>query len=232
MRPLKVTARLASGAKVAGDVPMLDALIEWCMSRHVGRTLGLAHDLESDRAPYRPGVIPTPILRRRVEGFPWPVPLCSSPIFRAAADDHAHYNRAFRADPLLIRPDARRVYSSTNGEFKSFRLPLRTRLIDRVVWFCAVADGRGVKEVRRLLRSVSHLGKKTSQGYGRVAEWIVEDVDRDLSWYAPSDAGMVLMRPMPASAVAGDVIGGRKWFGGVVPPYWSREHFTEAVMPC
>lgn len=232
MRPLKVTARLASGAKVAGDVPMLDALIEWCMSRHVGRTLGLAHDLESDRAPYRPGVIPTPILRRRVEGFPWPVPLCSSPIFRAAADDHAHYNRAFRADPLLIRPDARRVYSSTNGEFKSYRLPLRVRLIERVVWFCLAKDARGVKEVRRLLREVTYLGKKTSQGYGRVAEWVVEDIEQDWSWYAPSESGPVLMRPLPVSAVPEGTLGGRRWFGGIVPPYWCADYFAEMVQPC
>lgn len=232
MRPLKVTARLVDGAKVAGDVPMLDALLEWCMSRHVGRTLHLAHDLEGERAAYQPGTIPSPIVRRRVPGFAWPVPCCSSPIYRVAADAHSHYVRAFRVSPDLIRDDARKVFYTTNGEFKSYRLPLRVRLIDRIVWFCLAKDGRGVKEVRRLLRDVTHLGKKTSQGYGRVAEWIVEDIDQDLSWYAPSDAGSVLMRPMPASAVKVDVIGARRWFGGVVPPYWSREHFTEAVMPC
>lgn len=233
MRPLKVTAHLSE--PIAGDVPMLDAVIERCMSVHrsVAQRLHL-HHADPERADYTPGLIPTPIVRRRVEGFPWPIPLCSSPIFRVSIDTHEHYARRFDVEPELIASAARRVYYTTMGEHKSHRLPLRVRAVDRVVWFCCAADARGVKEIRGLLRKqVTHLGKKTSQGFGRVDQWEIGDWPMDVSWFATLDGGRtVLMRPMPAHVVEGrSVVGYRKWYGGVVPPYWATPYFAEMVVP-
>lgn len=230
MRPLKVTATL-NGA-IAGSVPMLDAILEWRMSLIMGERLGLHHSLGDERAPYQPGLIPIPLIRRRVEGFAHSIPLCSSPIFHAELDRHENYTRRFGVDPSIIAPDERKVLATTNGEFKSYRLPLRARSMNSVVWFCVGHNARSVKEIKSLLKAVTHLGKKTSQGFGRVAEWTVEDIEHDFSWYAPSESGPVLMRPMPKSAVREDAMGAKPWFGGIVPPYWCRDFFAEAVTPC
>lgn len=237
MKPLRVTAVLAG--EVAGDIPMLDSLLEYCMSRrmravwatsnghrHYTRLINGNVPEDAPDVEFIPGSIPIPIRRNRMAGFPHMIPCASSPIFVAESDRHAHYARRFDVDPAIIAPDERRVFQSSGGEFKSYRLPLRVRLTNRVVWFCV---GRGT-EIRRLLRDVRNLGKKTSQGWGRVAEWIVEPVENDLSWFADSPAGRVLMRPLPSAPP--DAIGLRKWYGGIIPPYWAQEYFAEGVTPC
>lgn len=229
MRPLKVTCDLAT--PIAGDVPMLDAMLEWCMSRHVGRGLGLSHGAGADRRPYEPGIIPIPVARRRVAGFAWPVPLATSPIYvaREGGDWHDHIARQFGAHASSLAAPG--TVATTNGEFKSYRLPLRRRDVGTVAWLC-VGDR---KEVRRLLRDVPSIGKKVSIGCGRVAAWTVEfwDGDEDDCWFARAPAGPVLMRPLPATMpLPPSLLGARASFGGVVPPYWSAEHFAEGVFPC
>jgi len=246
MKPLKITAKLSS--PIAGEVPMLDAILERQMFRVAGSIFdssgGGKHltrtNARSDLA-VTPGAMPIPIDRSRVSGFPWPIPRCSSPIFVAADDRSDHYARRMElTDPGLLADDERKVFQAGGGEFKSYRLPLRARLVDRVVWF-AMGRGRkyagghkgGGSEVRKLLRQVTHIGKKTSQGYGRVSEWTVEIVEDDWSWYAPSPGGTVLMRPLPAAmGMPTDVVGARPWYGGVVGPYWDSQFFVEAVIPC
>lgn len=247
VRPIKVTAVL--NGPVGGEVPMLDALLECVMSRrmrtvwessnghrHYTRLAGSGAEPPQMRGvKVVPGAIPIPIMRRHVAGFAHPVPLCSSPIYLTANDRHEHYARRFDVSPDLIGEKDRRVFQAASGEFKSFRLPLRTRLIDRVVWFCAGRTGNArapMKEIRRLLREIKYLGKKTSQGYGEVAEWIVEPADEDWSWFAPSPVGPVLMRPLPPAVVPADVVGARPWFGGIVPPYWMAEAFADGMVPC
>lgn len=227
MRPLRITATLS--APLAGDAPMLDALMEFAMSRHLGQSFGLSHANGPGRAEYQPGLIPVPIARRRVKGFPWPIALASSPIYSSRTDGVEHFARRFDVDPSLIREDGRRVYQTQSGEFKSYRLPLRLRLCDRVVWF-AVGDR---KEVRHKLKSIRAIGKKISIGYGTVKGWTVEDAADDYSWFAPSDAGTVLMRPLPTGPhLPHDLVGFRPWYGGIVPPYWAPEFYRECVVPC
>lgn len=225
MRPLKITADLASEVV---NPPMLDALLEWCMSLHVGRDLRLRH-ADEERADYKPGRLPTPLATRDVPGFAWPVPCCSSPIYCPAGEGVDYITRRADMDPTLLREDARSIHYTTMGEFKSYRLPLATQLVDRVVWF-AVGDAG---DVRRLLKQVRYIGKKRSIGYGAVAAWTVEDVEADWSWIAESPAGPVLMRPLPTGTRVPDgLLGARQWYQGMTPPYWLAETLAEGVVPC
>lgn len=223
-RPLKVSATLASS--IAGEVPMLDALLEYQMA-HRCDPAHLAK-VQPD-GEHVPGTLPIPLARRRVSGFEWPIPVCSSPICRVERDGREHFARRFDPDPAVIAPDERKVFASNSGEFRSYRLPLRVRLIERVAWFCV---GEAHK-VRALLKDVKYLGKKTSQGFGRVMGWTVEHTDIDAAWFAESEAGPVLMRPLPlGDHLPAGFIGSRRWFGGIVPPYWDRRYMAEAVVPC
>src|SRR5690606_35922508 len=103
----------------------------------------------------------------------------------------------------------------------------RIRGIERAVWF--VVGHR--RQIVDRLKKVEFIGKKTSIGYGRVGGWEVENADEDWSWFAPSDDGPVLMRPLPAELVQEKVRGCRRWYGSPVPPYWQRNLFAEIMQP-
>jgi len=228
MRPLKVTAQLVGA--VAGEVPKLDSIIERAMAHRCEPAALRPPDEDGE---YGPDGVPIPIARRRVGGVAWSIPLASWPIYAAQEDHHDFVHKRFDPPPDVLRPNALGVFYGNNGEFRGYRLPLRVRDVGRVVWFC-VGDA---KEVRRLLThprsGVRYLGKKGSIGYGLVKSWTVEPADDDWSWFAPSPAGTVLMRGLPASMpLPNDLVGFRKWYGGVAPPYWSPKYHVEMVEPC
>lgn len=237
-RNVKVTAVMASG--LAQDPPRLDSLCELIMAskmksiqesrnghRHQYeiRERGFAIDTEGV------GKIPIPIARRFVDGLP--IPLCSDPICGEAASDSAHYyTSAFPTHRVASLNEGERTkIMQSGGRFKSFRLPLRVRHVDRIVWFAVLREKP--QRLRYLLRRVDYLGKKTSQGFGRVSEWIVEPFEHDFSWYAETERGPLLMRPLPVSINHPSGLWGmRQSFGGCVGPYWQRDFWREIYEPC
>jgi hypothetical protein len=130
----------------------------------------------------------------------------------------------------LLREKQRLVVAMGNSTFKSYRLPLMLRGVARIVWF-ALAHRR---PVLKLLKSVVALGKKRSLGYGRVERWEAEYVgDDDWSWVAQSEAGPVLMRPLPiCDELPCGLLGAKADYGAVQPPYWHPDRYTERVVPC
>lgn len=224
--PLLVTARLAS--PLAGDARQLDSLMEWLMSVHFRKGVpGYKVDRQF-AAPPQAG-IPIPVLRRRLGD--WLVACTSSPIASASAATTVGHvcKRLAVEDAGLLHPDGRLVVATSNGTYKGYRIPLAVRGVPAVSWF-AVGDRR---EVLKLVRRATFVSRKASIGYGRVAEWSVERADADLSWFAPSDLGPVLMRPLPAGPWLPDgLLGARTEFGACVPPYWHPDRYTETVVPC
>lgn len=226
MAAVKVTAHLAGG--LAGDPPKLDALLEAVMAPHCGKA---ASGRKLDRGSPAPeqGEIPIPLQRRRLG--PWLVGLCSDPIpGPVLADGHDHVAKRINPDGAsLLDPAERRKIATSNTWTKSYRLPLRVRLVDRVVWF-ADADP---KNLRRTLKRCRAIGKKTAIGHGRVTEWTVEPIAVDLSWFAATDDGPLLMRTLPVGPWLPDGLTGfRPDFGAAAPPYWHPSRFTEIVVPC
>lgn len=241
MRPLKVTCWLNS--PMASEPPRLDALLEWVMSMKMRTVMessrGDRHITGTVKArgmPVSPGAIPIPLERRRVDGYPWPIPLCSDPIIGGVIDGVEKFAKRYSAEnSALLAESERRVVTVSTGPFKSYRLPLRMRPVDRIVWFCGgrTGDRAPASVVRGLLRKVFAVGKKTSFGFGQVARWEVELIDEDMSWFARSDAGAVLMRTLPASArLPRDLIGFKFSEGAPVAPYWMRENYARVVVPC
>lgn len=246
MRPLKVTCWLNS--PLAGEPPRLDALLEWVMSFRMRTVMesrnGGRHvtGMPKHRGmPVVPGAIPIPIERHRVDGYRWPIPLCSDPIYAGAIDGVESFAKRFAAEHAsLMAESERRQIAVSTGPFKSYRLPLRIRPVDHIVWFCAgrtnghAEGGRPPGcAIRKLLKKVFAIGKKTAFGYGQVSLWEVEQADHDWSWFAPSDAGTVLMRTLPASAMLPtDLVGFKRTEASPVAPYWMRENYAQVVAPC
>ncbi len=219
---LKVTCYLAS--PIAGDLPMLDALIEYQMAVFEGKL----YRIRKDGPVHRFGEIHIPMLLRRIGGLE--VPACSAPIIGPAPEHVEYFGKRLAVEYAdLLAPGERKVIAITNSVYKSYHLPLIVRPVDRIVWFC-VAKRR---PILLALRGIKSLGKKRSQGYGVVARWEAEYVDEDYSWYAPSEAGRVLMRPLPdCDELPADLIGYRPDFGAVQPPYWHPDRYVERVVPC
>lgn len=233
---LLVTARLAGG--LAGDrAPNLDSLLVWMLAIHHPKGVP-GYKVDRALPPPPQAEVPIPIARRtlaqQTPGGPvaWEVPRCSDPILGCvAADHHEHFVKKIGVEHAgLLDPKSRTVVSTTNTWTKSYRLPLRKRTVDRVCWF-AVGNRKGLLTV---LRRVRFLGKKVSCGHGLVAEWTVDRIDADYTWFAPWDGrGTVLMRTLPIGDwLPADLTGYRRDFGGVVDPYWHPDRFGEIVVPC
>lgn len=221
----RVECRL-SGA-LAGDPPHLDALLELALSVHHPKALDRVKVDRNVPAPPQ-GEIPIPILRRTLGS--WSVARCSGPIYLGAFDRHEHYGKKLAVEEaLLLAAGERKVVNTTGAYLKSYRLPLRVRNVARVVWF---AEGDRY-ETLKVLRRVGAIGKKVSQGYGRVASWEAGRVGHDAVWWAGSAAGPVLMRPLPVGAwLPGGLIGCRPDYGACAPPYWHPDRYGEIVTPC
>lgn len=217
--PLKVTARLAR--PLAGNAPQLDALLLYAAA---------PRDFFVDRSmPAPPQTIDLPIDCQWLGE--WNVWKCSSPIVRtsgrAAVD---YYNRRTPTEASeLLDPKRRVIVATTNSPTKSYRLPLKVQPVREVVWF-AVGERKGTLGMLR--RNIRAIGKKVSYGYGLVKEWTVEVIDQELSWFSPAGDKRVLMRHLPLDRLADDVVGYRRDFAGVAPPYWHPERQTEIITPC
>lgn len=90
----------------------------------------------------------------------------------------------------------------------SYRVPVRRVVCDRWEASCM---GNQI-EILRLLESVTHVGKKGSQGYGRVLGWEVEESNR-FEW---GD------RPVPVQSAEDILRSGEVFMCGWTPPYWHR----------
>lgn len=103
------------------------------------------------------------------------------------------------------------------GRNKDYRVPLRTVLTDKLV---AYAIGNKA-EIERLLIHATHIGKKRSQGFGRVTNWQVEAFEGDgISDLIQSN------RPLPLEFLGFER---RGVLGGWTPPYWDRRRFKSLL---
>lgn len=184
--------------------------------------------------------IPIPIDRAKIGDRL--IPLCSSPILPKPARECAEYfTQRFPSDRAeYLDPSQRTIVVTNGGPYKSYRLPLRVRLVDRVVWFCT-ASGRtspsGTKsasaQIRRLTRSITAIGRKTSIGYGAVGRWDVEEIPDDWSWFAPDGDRLVLMRPLPdGDWLPKNLDGFVREHGPCASPYWNSAVYMPIVLPC
>jgi hypothetical protein len=107
------------------------------------------------------------------------------------------------------------------GRWKEYRTPIHTQSVPRLH---ALAIG-AADEVRQLLAVVSHVGKKASMGFGRVARWTVTEAGHSVE-------DVLALRPVPAAYYDGREPPGvlqpqRAW----TPPYWYAPLWADCVVP-
>lgn len=102
----------------------------------------------------------------------------------------------------------------SSGRYKSYHMPVFYRHALSVSWH-VVGDGG---EIERLLRHVTHLGKKYAQGWGSILRWDIESWPEDWSVWGPERK---LMRAIPSEEPGAPVY-------GLKPSYW----FASNQVPC
>jgi hypothetical protein len=176
----------------------------------------------------RPSVLPVPLLWSWRGA--WRVYHCSDAILAPGVEETHHYSRqiGFLDHAGMVAPEHHKKVNLTGGEYKSCRLPQRVASVPEVRWLC-FGDG---KVIRSLLRRVTAVGRDTSQGWGTVAGWEVEDWPEDQSLVADSDRGPVLMRALPYVNGEPPLLGSVRSYGACSPPYWHPDRYDDVVTPC
>lgn len=174
-----------------------------------------------------PAVIPLPIslLWASQEGLPlW---ACSD--LYSVAEKHStveYWHKRFPEQAMqdwCAKPNA----DMGSGRYKEYRVPVRTEMpADSVL--CALCIGNR-DEVERLLSYVTHVGKKPSQGKGRVIRWYVEPIQNETP-----EISILSRRPVPLSFFiesSREISGTLSPLSAWTPPYWYRPWHAMVRLP-
>jgi len=222
----KVTAWLSS--PLAGEPPMLDAILEWELSARLGykHHNKLTRDIPLSELQ-KP---PIPVSQRTINDVD--VYCCSSPII-PVPDSEFVERLSKRIDTsevsLMLAPENRKSLLVASGPYKMRYVPERIRLVPCVCWFIR-GDRKGIN---KLLKSIYAIGKRRNVGYGIVNKWEFEDMgDNDYSIFALRQGKKVLMRPVHCGYALDHVTGYKKTYGAPCTPYWHPDNYMEIATPC
>jgi CRISPR type IV-associated protein Csf3 len=194
---------------------MLDSLLASVVAREQGADAGFVATLQ-----------PTEIV----------IPVAKSECGRYHLASAAEYEWEERESTWVNRPSpvaAAQLFGSSKvrietsaGLSKPWRLPIATGWVkgDLLTWWC-VGDA---DEIERLLRMVTHLGKRAAVGKGEVAEWTVQQCE---TWAGyPVLRGGYPLRPLPTDTpgLAEDayIADGRLTY-----PYWMQQGRDWVALP-
>jgi hypothetical protein len=192
--PLLVRATLATPLVLSADGLPLDGLLSWAALT--------AHPVASDFDGA--AVVPLPLRLQWVSETGQPL-WCASALLPdgdgAPVAEYWHKRYPTHRAEFGVRMNA----DTQAGRWREYRVPLRVRA---AVALSAICIGDRA-EVERLLAVVTHVGKKGSMGYGRVANWSVAEAD-----HAADD--VLARRPLPDAYIGAKGGALRGW----TPPYW------------
>lgn len=215
MKNLQITAYLASPMAVLDDwSPMLDGLLQW---------LWLDQENLAASSPQPDTLIEAPIPLRQDAIKEQKFWACSSPFYQIESEQIIRYRKRWDYQDRYCAWGKRKAkVNSGEGNTKSYDIPLRLVVTDRVDWF-AVGDP---EPISRLLANCTNIGKKRSQGKGQVSSWNVKEFSCDWSLYRNGR----LTRPFPAHLMP-SIEGYDLFFWGWKPPVWLPQNQIMCCMP-
>lgn len=215
MTPLRVQARIQSAISLPGSLLMLDSLLASVVAKEQGFDTDFVATLQ-----------PTEIV----------IPVAKSECGRYHLASAAEYEWEERESTWVNKPSpvaAAQLWANDKvrleqgkGLSKPWRLPIATGWVkkDQLTWWC-VGDAA---EIERLLRYVTHLGKRAAVGKGEVAEWVVTPCDPWAGY--PVLRGGYPLRPLPTDmpGLAEDayIADGRLTY-----PYWMQDGRDWVALP-
>ena len=230
MIPLVITARMAGG--VAHSLPWgisLDGILAAQLWHQVKPTLDLPSPaLDADD----PIDLDLPLARCTPSAGPWhwaatcawpdPIPELPDIHYWTGRVDHRHLEHLAATLPKVI--------SDRQGRYRARRMPLLTTPCLTLTWH-AVGDP---DQIRPILADVRAIGKKRSQGEGRVLSWDVA-TDDGLEEFAAGHLSPTgtLGRPVPPACLEGhdDVATGGTGLAAIRPPSMHPSRMHELRLP-
>jgi hypothetical protein len=178
-----------------------------------------AHPVESDFGGAQ-CVIPLPLDLAWVSDSGQPLWACSplEPVGETT-ESHEYWHKRYPGHRAELGSKMNAV--TTAGRWKEYRVPMRVSHVDRLQALC-FGDRA---EIERLLGFVTHIGKKGSMGYGRVARWTVTEGSH-------SRDDVLSRRAVPIDYFSGrEIAGVLKPRCGWTPPYWYAPWWAPCVTP-
>lgn len=216
MEPFEVEVRLASPVVVDVFSVHLDGVLAKAVLHDVG--------LPVENMNYVTEVWDIPLPLEREEGV-WTASALWCP---DAARGITYWRK--RWDNFYVRWVRKRKKINIGfGAFRAYNMPMMTIAAPIMMFY-----GRGaVSEVFRLLKHFTHIGKKGSQGYGIVREWIVRPVrSAPCMVYEYPDGKVLSMRSLPVKWLDKHGYRARATISlAVRPPYWHPDSQDEGVLP-
>jgi len=210
--PLKITAWLTCGVVSDAALP-IDGILYY-------QAMRLAHGpqdmtLPGGHAGVNPQGARVPI--QRVHAVDWYYKASFAQWSQPCVEGTDHWNKRFdlgMADLIDFAGKRGRVIVE-QSRYKAYHMPVFYRHCLSVWWY-VVGDREAIAG---LLWSMTHVGKKTSQGYGQVLRWEIEPAPADYSQCGPDGQ---LMRAIPDD-------GGILY--GIRPSYWDRRNQVRCRLP-
>ena len=230
MAPLIITARMAGG--IAHSLPWgisLDGILASQLWHELKPSLDLPEPaLDDDNPPD----LDLPLARCIPSSGPWhwaatcawpdPIPDSFDVHYWTGRVDHRHLEHLTATLPKVV--------SDRQGRYRARRMPLITTPCLTLTWH-AVGDAA---RIRALLADVHALGKKRSQGEGRVLSWTITDAPQmdDFTAAHLSPTGG-LGRPTPAACLAAhpNIPTGGRGLAAIRPPSMHTSRMHELLLP-
>jgi len=218
--PLKITAYLQCAVVADETLPIDGILYYYAMRAEHGAQDVTVPGGHVDKEPVWASV-PLLMLNRGPEWFyaasfaQWSQPV-------AEMTDHWNKRYDTRYDGLVDFHGKRGKVVVEQGRYKAYHMPVFCRHTLSVSWYVM----GGQESVERLLARVTHIGKKTAQGWGAVLRWEIVPWPHDWSVRGPDSE---LMRAIPASAAKDGP--DKTLFCGYRPSYWDRRNQAMCAVP-
>lgn len=233
MAPVVITAELAGGIAIgAGWGIALDGLLAsqlWAQHKAQLRAAGIATVPLLDQPD--PEDLPLPLARcGSGENWHWAA-TCAAP--NDQSSEHPRDVRTWtgRIDERICR----QITAGTPGTLPTHHGRWRHRVMPVVVTLCRSVTWRAVgdpEQVAALLRPITAIGKKRSQGEGFVLTWDVQvDPDGDPVEHAHLHRDGSLGRPAPPACVPTGAHHAGIGRAGIRPPYTHRARQRELFRP-
>lgn len=221
-RPVRLTAWLQTPVITAAYLSLDGPLFALIMRQRYGWPVagegGMAP--AARRAPLR-----LPLAKRHADTPYWYY-ACSAAVWPPhVVEEQSHWHKRValhRAE--LLAPEAMRRIEPASGRYRSYRMPVFARHALQVHWYAVALPAA----VERLLPHLTHLGKKTAQGWGSILHWEIAPWAEDWSEH---DAAGRLMRAMPVPGGVPAPGDAAVLQHGYRPPYWMAANQAWCALP-
>jgi CRISPR type IV-associated protein Csf3 len=217
---LQITATLQCAVLTDGALPLDGILLYYAMREQYG------YAVFSDAGAVTVPLVPLPFARRGREpewyyacsSAQWKTPIVEGVDYWTKRGDWSKYAE-------LIAWGNKKDVEIKKGRYRPYHMPIAYRHAIDITWYC---EG-DCTAITSLLQHVTHIGKKTAQGWGAVKTWRVVPVGVDYSTWRED----VLLRPVPISAWPRERPHTEmQWqCAGYRPPYWLSTNQTLCVVP-